>query len=99
MSFTHAIPFSSRQLEMLTAWGDSRPCGLEVRIATDHEELDEVAELFRFGQNYPAYCITAISTGEIDIMDADGAVDVVAGLALALAWVERQEASLAAVPA
>lgn len=93
MPFSHAIPFSSQQLQMLASWGESRPCGLEVRIATDHEELDEVAELFRFGQNYPAYCITAVSTGEIDVIDADGAVDVAAGLGSALQWVERQEAA------
>lgn len=93
MSFTHAIPFSAQQLQTLTTWGETRPCGLEVRIATDHAELDEVAELFRFGQNYPAYCLTAVSTGEVDIIDADGACDVATGLSCALDWIERQEAA------
>ncbi len=97
MPFTHAIPFSSTQLQTLTSWAAGRPCGLEVRIATDHAELDEVAELFRFGQNYPAYCITAVSTGEVDIIDADGLCDVAAELNDALAHVEAQERAASAV--
>ena len=99
MSFTHAIPFSLHQLQTLASWGDTRPHGLEVRIATDHEELDEVAELFRAGQNYPAYCITAVTTGEVDIIDADGMIDVAAGLSSALVQVEALEAALRRVSA
>ncbi len=97
MTFSHAVPFSSQQLQTLASWGETRPFGLEVRIATDHEELDEVAEFFRLGQNNPVYWITAVSTGEIDILDAEGAVDVAAGLDHALQQVEQQEAALISV--
>ena len=99
MSFSHAVPFSSQQLQTLAAWGERRPCGLEIRIALDHAELDEVAEVFRAGDNQPTYRITAVSTGEIDICANDGRIGITQALAPALAWVEQQESALRPISA
>ena len=47
--------FTLAQLEAITAWATQRPLGLCVRLMSDFDETEEVAEVFRPGGTPPLW--------------------------------------------
>lgn len=91
MSFSHAIPFSYRQLQTLSAWDREGASGFELRISNAREEMDEVVELFRIGAAAPSYALAAVSTGEVEIFGVEGEIGTVPDLPTAIAWIAQWE--------
>lgn len=68
-SATIGLHFTPEQTSALVEFTQRRPCSLYIEIATDHEELPEVAEVFRAGGVLPLFFFTPIADGTIELCD------------------------------
>ena len=85
------VAFTLTQLDRLLEWSDERPCGLRVNVVADHEEIEEVAEMFRRDPRSPLYLLKAQETGAVEVDNLDDLPALAPDLEAALALVERLE--------
>lgn len=86
---TIAVLFTGEQAAALAAFNQRHPCGLGVEIARDHEDLPEVAEVWRQDSTLPVFFLTPLANGTIEICDPlkYGGEEHVASIEAALALV------------
>lgn len=95
MHVTKPVPFSIEQLEALTSWSEKRPWGLSVTISTEHERMDEVAELWREDRRAPHYSLVRHASGLIEVASIYTLPEWTYDLRAALAVVEALERAAA----
>lgn len=66
---TIGLHFTPEQALALVEFTKRRLCGLRIEIATDHEELPEVAEVWRIGWTLPLFFLTPLADGTIELCD------------------------------
>ena len=83
--------FTLAQLEAITAWANQRPLGLCVRLMSDFDETEEVAEVFRPGGTPPLWFITSGGQGNVVLTACNGRTYRFQTVELALAHIMKAE--------
>lgn len=66
---TIGLYFTAEQSAALLEFTDRRPCGLRIEVARDHDELPEVAEVWRQSGVLPLFFLTPLADGTIELCD------------------------------
>ena len=83
--------FTLAQLEAITAWATECPLGLCVRLMSNFDETEEVAEVFRPGGTPPLWFITSEGQGSVVLTACNGRRRNYQALELALAHIMKAE--------
>lgn len=91
-------PFTLEQATSLATWNLVRPCGLGVRIATDHQCFPEMAMLFRHDPEDVRYLMNPTSYGTVVLVRSLGGKWALPNVETALAKVLVLEKELPPPP-
>lgn len=83
--------FTLAQLEAITAWATQRPLGLCVRLMSDFDETEEVAEVFRPGGTPPRWFITSGGQDNVVLTACNGRTYHFQTVELVLAHIMKAE--------
>lgn len=61
--------FTTEQAADLAVFTLRNSCGLRIEIATDHEELPEIAEVWRQGETLPVCFLKPQADGTVEVRD------------------------------